>query len=70
MKREAVASSNIAEVGYDAVARTLEVAFKNGGVYQYLEVPEAIYRAFRSASSLGSFLHANIRDKYRCVRLV
>ena len=39
MKRVAVDSSSIASVGYDSKAYVLEIEFRNGGVYRYLDVP-------------------------------
>lgn len=65
MQRDPVSSSNIAEVGYDAPSMTLEIAFSDGGVYQYFEVPETVYQEFMRASSKGKFFHANIKDSYR-----
>jgi hypothetical protein len=48
---------------------TLEIAFNNGNVYQYFDVPEAVYDELMRAESIGKFLNANIKDNYRCVRL-
>lgn len=69
MDRQLVSSSNIRSVGYDPGARVLEIEFHSGGTYEYLEVPEAVYRALMSAESHGSFFHAHIRDKYRYRRI-
>lgn len=60
-----VSSSNVASVGYDASSLTLEVEFNNGSVYQYFDVPEAVYQEMMRASSVGKFMHANIRNQYR-----
>ena len=40
--RDPVASSNIASAGYDAMTRTLEVEFSNGGIYRYGDVPSDV----------------------------
>lgn len=48
---------------------TLEVAFHDGGVYQYFDVPESVYREFIGADSKGKFLHASIRNNYRYTKL-
>lgn len=61
MKRFPVASSNLSEVGYDPVTRTLEIAFKQGGVYQYFGVPTHIYGGLMSATSHGQFFDVNIK---------
>ena len=65
MQRSPVSSSHIAEVGYDSPSMTLEIAFSDGSVYQYFDVPEAVYQEFMRASSKGTFLNANIKHSYR-----
>lgn len=69
MERIPVSSSTVAEIGYDAATMTLEVAFHSGSVYQYFDVHETVYREFMSASSKGSFLHANINNNYRYAKV-
>ncbi len=69
MNRTPVSSSNVASVGYDAIGLTLEVEFKGGSVYQYFDVPEAVYQEMMRASSVGEFMHANIRNQYRYTRV-
>lgn len=69
MDREPVDSSNIAAIGYDAESTTLEVEFLDGSVYQYFDVPEAVYEDFAAAESPGGFLHAEIRGEYRYARI-
>lgn len=69
MKRAPVTSSNVAEVGYDASAMTLEVVFNNGSVYQYFDVPESVYQELVRAESVGGFLHANIKGRYRYTKV-
>ncbi|MFH1477361.1 MAG: KTSC domain-containing protein [Verrucomicrobiota bacterium] len=66
MERQRVSSSNLRSVGYDAASSTLEVEFNSGGVYQYFNVPEAAYSALMRASSKGSYVNDNIKDRYRC----
>ena len=62
-------SSNIARIGYETSSSTLEVEFKNGGIYHYFDVPEQIWEAFKAASSLGQFLHQNLKGQYRYSKL-
>ncbi|HEV3275971.1 MAG TPA: KTSC domain-containing protein [Terriglobia bacterium] len=69
MDRKEVDSSSISEIGYDVTTGTLEVAFNNGGVYRYLEVPDSLYQAFETCDSKGRFFNQNIRNVYRCVRV-
>jgi KTSC domain-containing protein len=64
MNRQPVYSSNVTSIGYDPQSQTLEVEFQNGAVYQYYNVPSALYGAFIEAPSKGQFLHANIRNQY------
>lgn len=66
MQREPVDSSNIDSIGYDAGERILEVEFRNGGVYRYLDVPEEIYTALNESASVGSFLFREIKGVFEC----
>lgn len=69
MKREPVGSSTIAEVGYDADSRVLEVLFTNGRIYQYFEVPERVFDELLRAGSVGQFFNTDVRSAYRYARL-
>lgn len=69
MKRQSVSSSNIRSIGYDPESGTLEIEFHSGGVYQYFDVPQPVYHALMGASSCGTFLHRNIRHKYRYTKI-
>jgi len=42
---------------------TLEIEFNNG-IYQYYDVPEDIFQELINASSIGSFIHQNIKNNY------
>ncbi|MGQ0840730.1 KTSC domain-containing protein [Actinokineospora sp.] len=57
-------SASIASVGYDGMTGTLEVEFRNGGVYQYIDVPKRLYWRLMSADSLGAFLNLEIKDRH------
>ena len=65
MNRQAVSSSNIASIGYDANSQTLEIEFLNGGVYQYFDVPQYVYEDLMNAGSHGQYLARNIKGVYR-----
>ncbi len=69
MKRVAVVSTDIAEIGYDSNNMTLEVAFHAGSVYQYFNVSATLHQQFMNASSKGKFLNANIKNKYRYAKV-
>lgn len=60
-----VSSSNVAAVGYDEDSATLQVAFNNGGLYQYFDVPEAVFVGLRDADSVGGYLAAHVKGTYR-----
>ena len=46
-----VESSNVEAIGYDKESETLQVEFKNGGIYQYFDVPQHIFQEFSSKFS-------------------
>jgi len=69
MERQAVRSRDIAIIGYDQATSTLEVAFRNGGVYQYSGVPEEIYKSLLTASSHGSYFQEYVKEKYPYERI-
>lgn len=50
-----VTSSTVDAIGYDPSSRTLQVSFRNGGVYDYFSVPDGVFRAFLDAPSKGGF---------------
>lgn len=64
-----VNSSNVQAVGYDNDSLTLQIEFKNGTMYQYFDVPEAVFIALRDADSVGGYLAANIKGVYRYSRV-
>lgn len=69
MQRKAVISSNLQSIGYDETNRVLEIEFKNNTIYQYFGVPAGEYRGLMSADSQGKYLHAHIKDFYRCQKI-
>jgi hypothetical protein len=69
MEREAVNSSNLVSVGYNPVSETLEVEFKNSGVYEYYNVPQFMYDRLMQAGSMGSFFNAEIKNNYACSKV-
>ncbi len=69
MERIPVNSSIIVDIGYDPNTMTLELSFTQGTVYQYFDVPEALYSELLRADSKGKYFHANIKDAYRYAKL-
>ncbi|MDM4028477.1 KTSC domain-containing protein [Escherichia coli] len=64
MIRNYVSSSNLQSVGYDSATLTLEIAFHNGGIYQYSGVPSRIYQGLMNASSKDQYFHQFIKNVY------
>jgi phage repressor protein C with HTH and peptisase S24 domain len=62
--RQRVKSSVVASVGYDPTQRRLEVAFHNGRVYAYFEVPPSVYEELVAAESVGKFFNENVKPNY------
>jgi KTSC domain len=65
MQRQPVESEAVSSVGYDARRRTLAVEFREGRVYDYLEVPEETYRELMEAESIGNFVSTRIKPNFR-----
>lgn len=65
-----VQSNNIDKIGYDASQHTLRVHFSNGAIYDYLQVPEEIFRLFCNSPSKGKFLKDQLKFRYEFKKLV
>lgn len=64
-----VLSSQVKQVGYDLPSQTLYVQFHGGGLYTYAAVPPDVYTSFLKADSLGKYLGANIKGKFKYQKL-
>lgn len=62
-------SSNVARISYEETSSTLEVEFHNGSIYQYYDVPQQIWSAFKDAASKGQFIHQSLKGQYRYARV-
>ncbi len=69
IRREAVASSNVASIGYSQHLHVLEIEFTRGAIYRFLEVPRSVYRELMDSGSKGHFIAENLRGRYRFVRV-
>lgn len=67
MTRQPVISSNIKSVGHDPETNTLEVEFKDGGVYSFGNVDSDKHQSMMSAQSVGSHFHKHIKGKHPVV---
>ena len=62
-------SSNIARYTYDGAAQVLTVEFRNGGSYNYYDVPQVVFDQMRTAPSKGGFHARYVKGAYRYARL-
>lgn len=62
-------STNISLISYEAATETLQVTFHNGGAYQYFDVSANKWDEFKRADSKGKFLHQQIKDQHRFVKM-
>ena len=60
-------SSNIEMFAYEE--GMIRVCFKNGLMYDYFDVPETTYKEMKKAESKGKFLNANLKGKFRTVKV-
>jgi hypothetical protein len=69
VRRQGIASSSLASVGYDGRHAVLEVEFRSGAVYRYFAVPNQVFQELLAATSKGAFLNRRIRDRFPYARL-
>lgn len=63
-------STNISRVRWDETAMTLDVEFQGGRVYQYYDVPKAVFDGLvHAGDSHGKFFADSIKGHYRYSRL-
>lgn len=60
----AIDSTNLKSAKYNTETKLLEIAFQNGSVYEYTDVPWSVFTKFRMAESQGKFFNASISRKY------
>lgn len=69
MNRISVDSTNISSIGFDEDSNTLEVEFRSGAVYQYFDVPLAVYEDFLNSTSKGQYYSQHIKGYFRFVKV-
>lgn len=57
-------SSVIASYSYSEEDKVLKVIFLSGLIYDYLDVPLAVYQRMKNSLSKGSFLNREIKGKF------
>lgn len=58
-------SSVVAGFSYDSETSTLRVTYVSGMVYDYLKVPEMVYKEMKAYQSKGTYLNYYIKGKYK-----
>lgn len=66
---EPIESSMLRTMRYDPKEHLLEVVFRNGRAYQFVNVPPEIYEHLHTAQSKGRYFLAHIRNQYPFWRL-
>lgn len=69
MDRRLVTSSSLAAIAYSMADAVLEVEFKHGAIYNYLDVPADVFDAFLAAESKGTFFNQSVKDHYSFRRI-
>jgi hypothetical protein len=65
-----IRSSSLAAIGYDPATRTLRVKFRNGGLYDYLDVAHEVYEGLlASQPHPWSSWRRHITGSYRYQRV-
>ena len=69
IRRVPVESKALAAVGYSKRLHALEIEFRNGAIYRYLDVPRSLHNELVSAPSKARVYHEKIRGKYRALHV-
>jgi KTSC domain-containing protein len=62
---EVMPSTVISQIHYDAEARCLRITYTSGSIYEYLDVPEIVYKEMMTWQSKGAFLNNRIKKEYK-----
>lgn len=69
IRRQPTESSALTSIGYSKRLHALEIEFRNGAIYRYLDVPAETYRQLLAADSKTHFYDLNIRGCYHSVHV-
>lgn len=64
-----VVSSNVKEIGYEAVKRELHIVFTSG-YYKFADVPAELHADMMKSPSVGAFFALNIKGKYVSTKMM
>jgi hypothetical protein len=57
--------SHVKSTSYSEQTHTLTVVFDNDAIYDYYNVPPALYKAFQAHGFSGGFLNKNIKGIFK-----
>lgn len=63
-RRSPVDSTSLASIGFSPEHNVLEIEFRNGLVYAYFGVPQALHDELLAAKSKGTFMNRFIRGHF------
>jgi len=76
IKRIPVESSNVVSIGYHDKYKIMAIEMLNGIIYYYLDIPKNHFIEMTNANgdgkchtAIGSYLHRNVKGKYRYIRI-
>jgi hypothetical protein len=61
IERTPVESSNIASVGFCPDRKCIEICFKNGSVYEYVDCDQKLFDDLIASESKGKFVNSNLK---------
>ena len=64
MTYQRIASSCIAEIGYEPSDKTLAIRFHSGREYLYVGIQPQTHEALLASASVGAYFNAEVRDAY------
>lgn len=64
MEHKPAKSSNLQSIGYDADAKTMQVKFKGGAVYEADGVEPHMHNAFITANSPGAHFSQRLKKRF------
>lgn len=64
VERQPVKSRILRTVGYDSTAKSLEIEFQNGLVYQFSDVPPKIFKDLMNSEVIGKYFTDKVRTKF------
>lgn len=67
--KECNLSKNVAAIGTNDKTKELFVQYRNGGKYLYSAMPTEKLQAAMMATSIGSFIHAEVKDKHDFIKV-